>query len=139
MLTRDQLCTENDIHYMVHSFYDKVRQDDQLGPVFNAHIQNWDTHLGRMVQFWSSMVRGTGTYEGTPMPKHIALPGLTADLFGHWLELFHETLATLPNRALAEKAEEFSKRIARSLWYGYQIHHTPNAPLREVSDPRTTP
>ena len=69
MLTRDQLCTENDIHHMVHSFYDKVRQDEQLGPVFNAHIQDWDTHLGRMVQFWSSMVRGTGTYEGTPMPK----------------------------------------------------------------------
>ena len=139
MLARDQLCTEDDIRHMVHTFYDKVRQDDQLGPVFNAHIHDWDTHLGRMVQFWSSMVRGTGTYEGTPMPKHIALPGLTADLFGHWLELFHETLATLPNRTLAEKAEEFSKRIARSLWYGYQLHHTPNAPLREVSDPRTTP
>jgi hemoglobin len=86
-----------------------------------------------MVQFWSSMLRGTGTYEGTPMPKHIALPGLSAELFGHWLTLFHATLAELPNRPMAEKAEEFARRIARSLWYGYQLHHKPDAPLREVA------
>ncbi|MFA7623824.1 MAG: preprotein translocase subunit TatC, partial [Pusillimonas sp.] len=43
------------------------------------------------------------------------------------------TLATLPNQAMAEKAGEFSQRIARSLWYGYQLHHKPDAPLREVN------
>ena len=133
MSTRDQLCSEEDIQDMVHQFYDKIRQDGVLGPIFNAHIHDWDTHLGRMVQFWSSMLRGTGTYEGTPMPKHIALPDLNAELFGHWLNLFHDTLATLPNRAMAEKAGEFSQRIARSLWYGYQLHHKPDAPLREVN------
>ena len=132
MSTRDQRCTEAEIEQMVHLFYGKVRQDEQLGPVFNAHVHDWDAHLGRMVQFWSSLLRGTGTYEGTPMPKHIALPGLSANLFKHWLDLFHDTLSELPNRAMAEKAEEFSKRIAQSLWYGYQLHHTPNAPLREI-------
>lgn len=133
MSTRDTLCTEDEIRQMVHLFYDRIRQDDQLGPVFNHHIHDWDNHLQRMVDFWSSMLRGTGTYEGTPMPKHIALPGLTAQLFGHWLDLFHSTLATLPNRAMAEKAETFAERIARSLWYGYQLHNAPNAPLREVA------
>ena len=132
MSTRDQLCTEEDIRQMVNRFYDQVRNDAKLGPVFNTHIHDWDTHLERMVQFWSSMLRGTGTYQGTPMPKHVALPGLTGELFGHWLNLFQATLNTLPNQAMAAKARQLSERIARSLWFGYQLHHTPNAPLREV-------
>jgi hemoglobin len=37
------------------------------------------------------------------MPKHIALPGLNAGLFRHWLTLFHATVDGLPNQALRER------------------------------------
>jgi hemoglobin len=132
MSQRDQLGTEDDVRQFVYQFYDRVRDDPQLGPIFNAHVHDWDTHLNRMVQFWSSLMLGAGTYNGTPMPKHVALPGLSAELFGHWLDLFHETLAAQPNQQLAQQAEAFAQRIARSLWYGYQLHNQPNAPLTEV-------
>jgi len=85
-----------------------------------------------MVSFWSSLMRGTATYNGTPMPKHVALPDLSAELFQQWLSLFHDTTQTLPNRAFAERAEDFAHRIARSLWYGYQLHNRPDQPLTEV-------
>ncbi|UYO93014.1 group III truncated hemoglobin [Pollutimonas sp. M17] len=125
-MTRSELCTEEEIKTLVYGFYDRVRADALLGPVFNQHIHDWDTHLGIMVRFWSSLLLSTGSYSGTPMPKHIALPGLNADMFTQWLALFHETAQELPNRPFAERAEEFAHRIARSLWFGYQMNNEPN-------------
>ncbi|MCB5363516.1 group III truncated hemoglobin [Pusillimonas sp. CC-YST705] len=132
MTQRDTLCTQEEITTLVHSFYDRIRQDETLGPIFNAHVHDWDVHLARMVSFWSSMLLGAGTYDGTPMPKHIALPDLKAELFEHWLALFQETTQTLPNQALAERAQELAHRIARSLWFGYQLHRQPERPVTEI-------
>ena len=125
-MSRSDLCTEQEITTLVHGFYDRVRADAILGPIFNEHITDWDTHLAIMVRFWSSLLLGSGTYSGTPMPKHVALPDLTADMFRHWLALFEQTTSQLPNRAMADKALEFAQRIARSLWFGYQMSNTPN-------------
>ncbi len=125
-MNRSELTNEEEITTLVHRFYDKVRADSLLGPVFDAHIDDWDHHLAIMVRFWSSLLLGSGTYSGTPMPKHVALPSLDAGMFRHWLALFHETTSELPNRAFAAEAEKFAQRIARSLWYGYQINNHPN-------------
>ncbi|MGP1614036.1 MAG: group III truncated hemoglobin [Pollutimonas bauzanensis] len=125
-MDRSELCTEEEISALVYGFYDRVRADATLGPVFDTHIDDWDRHLGIMVRFWSSLLLGTGSYSGAPMPKHIALPDLAAGMFRQWLALFHETTETLPNRMLAARAEEYAERIARSLWYGYQINNQPN-------------
>lgn len=132
-MARSQLCTEKEIKTLVYGFYDKIRIDDTLGPIFNTHIQDWDSHLEVMVQFWSSMLLGTGTFNGTPMPKHVALPNLQASLFRHWLTLFHQTTLELPNRAFAERADEFAQRIARSLWYGYQLNNFPDRIPTEIT------
>lgn len=115
------LCTEEDVHRLVHGFYGRVRSDTVLGPIFDRHIQDWDPHLAKMVDFWSSALRGTARFRGAPMPKHIALPGLTADLFHRWLALFAQTTATLGNAAMQARANELAQRIADSLWYGYCI------------------
>lgn len=132
-MARGELCTEEEITTLVYNFYDRIRADAVLGPIFDAHIDDWDKHLGIMVRFWSSLLLGAGSYSGTPMPKHVALPDLKADLFTQWLALFHQTTRELPNRAFAERAEEYAQRIARSLWYGYQLHNHPNKPLTEIS------
>lgn len=115
------LCSEEEITFLVHDFYARVRGDTRLGPIFDAHVHDWDTHLGKMVDFWSSALRGTARFRGTPMPKHVALPGLSAALFARWLELFAETTAALSNVAMRERAHELAHRIAESLWYGYQM------------------
>ncbi len=115
------LCTEEEIAQLVHRFYDAVRQDEVLGPIFNRHVKNWDAHLPTMVDFWSSALRGTARFKGSPMPKHAALPGLDIELFRRWLRLFRQTTGALPNAALAEKANDLAQRIAQSLWYGYRM------------------
>src|SRR5437868_3898242 len=118
---------------MVHAFYARVRQDEVLGPIFDTHIDDWDPHLARLVDFWSAILRRTGRFTGAPMPKHAVLPGLTAALFERWLDLFRETAGAQPNRAMAEEAQAMAQRIAQSLWMGYQASRDPDALPTELS------
>lgn len=129
---RDELCTEQEIITLVHAFYDRIRSDELLGPMFDAHIDDWDTHLDTMVAFWSALLRGTARFNGRPMPRHAALPGLDAAMFHHWLALFDQTTQALPNRAMGERALEFARRIARQLWMGYQITNRPDQPVNDL-------
>lgn len=122
-----ELCTEDEVSNLVHTFYARVRQDEALGPIFDAHVDNWDHHLATLVDFWSSVLRRTGRFTGAPMPKHAALPELTADLFERWLRLFRENAAAQPNRAMAEHACVMAERVAQSLWMGYQMNRDPDA------------
>lgn len=128
-----EICTEAEITTLVHHFYRRVRQDEVLGPIFEAHVADWDEHLERMVRFWSSLLRRTGTYSGTPMPRHVALPDLEGPMFLRWLDLFGQTLAEFDNPPFVEQAQEFARRVARSLWYGYQISHHPDQPPMELA------
>lgn len=132
-MTSPALCTEDDIARLVHGFYGKVRNDARLGPVFDAHVDDWDTHLAKMVDFWSAMLLGTRRFKGTPMPKHVALPALSAELFQRWLALFRETADEQPNQAMAARACEMARRVAESLWYGYQISRQPDVIPRDLA------
>lgn len=115
------LCTEEEVQHLVHTFYASVREHGQLGPIFEAHVRDWNRHLATMVDFWSGALRGTARFRGTPMPKHIALPGLSADLFRQWLALFRATTAALSNGAMRDRANDLAERIAESLWHGYKM------------------
>src|SRR5579863_2938325 len=78
------------IEQLVRAFYDKVRRDEVLGPVFDAVISVWEPHLQTMIAFWSSVTLMTGKYHGSPMTKHGVL-AIDADHFDRWLALFIET------------------------------------------------
>jgi hemoglobin len=119
------LCTEDEVRQLVHAFYGRVREDGRLGPIFERHVHDWDKHLATMVDFWSGALRGTARFRGTPMPKHVALPGLSADLFRQWLSLFRQTTDALANTAMADRANDLAQRVAESLWYGYQVSRQP--------------
>lgn len=121
-----EICTEAEVTSLVHRFYAAVRADAVLGPFFAAHVADWDRHLPKMVDFWSSTLRKTARYRGTPMAAHAALPGLRPELFERWLELFRATTATQPNAALQRRADDLAQRIAQSLWYGYQLNRQPD-------------
>jgi len=99
---------------LVHGFYGKVRRDAVLGPIFADRIDDWDAHLDRMVDFWSSVALMTGRYHGAPVPAHTTLPVTTAH-FDHWLELFGETAREVCTPEGAAHVITRAERIARSL------------------------
>jgi truncated hemoglobin YjbI len=47
---------------LVQRFYDRVRVDEVLGPIFATRIKDWEPHLERMWAFWSSVALMTGRY-----------------------------------------------------------------------------
>ncbi len=106
---------------VVHGFYDRIRQDPLLGPIFAERITDWDPHLAQMVSFWSSVALMTGSYKGAPMPKHMGLPVEWVH-FAHWLSLFAQTTQALCTPAGAAHLQERAERIARSLHMGVQEH-----------------
>jgi len=64
------------ITQLVHGFYDDVRQDPLLGPVFEKALHGqWDAHLQRLVDFWSTVALGTRSFKGDVFGKHMALEG----------------------------------------------------------------
>jgi len=120
------LYTEEEISKLVHDFYARARKDPGLGPIFEAHVIDWDAHFVQMTNFWSAQLRGTSRFRGAPMPKHIVLPDLTADLFLRWLELFKDTTREQENAALEQHANTIATFIANRLWQGYQMNNYPD-------------
>lgn len=102
---------------LVDGFYDRVRADPLLGPVFDARISDWGPHLEQMRMFWSSVALMSGVYHGRPMPKHLPLP-VDARHFDRWLELFEATAHDLCPPAAAAHFIERARRIAESLELG---------------------
>lgn len=123
-----ELCTEAEVTVLVHDFYARVRQDPQLGPIFDAHVKDWPAHLAQLVDFWSAMLRGTRRFQGSPMASHMVLPGLTAELFERWLLLFRQTTAESPNPRLTAEANDMATRVAGNFWQRYQQGHGLNRP-----------
>ena len=77
--------SEDEIRTLVHSFYARIRADAELGPIFNGAIEDWDTHLAKMCDFWSSVMMTTGRYKGQPMRAHMKLKQVTPGHFDRWL------------------------------------------------------
>ena len=123
------LYTEEEIAKLVHTFYAKARKDPSLGPIFEAHVIDWDAHFVQMTNFWSAQLRGTSRFRGAPMPKHIVLPELTAELFERWLQLFRQTTDELGNPSLQQQADAIASFIATRLWQGYQVNNYPDKQL----------
>jgi hemoglobin len=111
--------TEEMIRQLVHAFYDKVRADAELGPIFARVIgEDWDAHLAKMCDFWSSVMLTSGRYKGSPMLAHMRLKMITPAHFVRWLSLFRATAAELFAPAIAQVFILRAENIARSLQLG---------------------
>ena len=95
--------TEAEIRRMVDTFYGRVREDSILGPIFEERIgTDWDSHLDRMVDFWSTVLLASGRYRGDPIRAHRRIQGLDPAHFDRWLELFRPVAHELFPEGLAE-------------------------------------
>jgi len=112
--------TEAMIEAVVHGFYDRIRQDPALGPIFNRTIapEAWPAHLRKMCDFWSSVMLMSGRFHGAPMLAHTRIEGLDERHFARWLGLFDETTAELCPPEAAALFVQKSRLIAQSLQLG---------------------
>jgi hemoglobin len=116
MMNKNDITGRADIQKLVDTFYDKVRSNDILGPIFNDVAKiDWGHHLPKMYDFWSSILLNDHSYSGHPMPKHVALSKLTNMTkveFLEWLRLFYDTVDELFAGENAELAKYRGRTIA---------------------------
>lgn len=109
--------TESEISTLVDAFYAKVRKDPDIGPIFNAIVDDWPHHLALLKDFWSTVLLTTGRYKGDPMMKHLQL-SLDPPHFERWLALFAETANETLSPAVAANVIDKSHRIAKNFTAG---------------------
>jgi hemoglobin len=115
-----QAVTEESIRLLVDTFYEGVRKDEVLGPVFEKVLHDrWATHMPRMYDFWSKILLGTKRFKGDVYLKHMALAGITEQHFVRWLSLFKEAVTSLYQDEPANRILKIADSIAESLQLGF--------------------
>jgi hemoglobin len=118
---------EDGIRAVVAEFYRRARRDDRLGPVFEAHIHEWEGHLARMTDFWSAALLRTGRYSGRPVETHRAIDGLSSGHFDRWLSLFEATVRDLCPPGEAEAYLVRARRMREGMTKVLGLASTPGA------------
>src|ERR1700690_4074291 len=82
------ISTEQDVEFLVKTFYGRVLQDELLSP----HFKNVDFehHFPRMIAFWNFILLDKAGYTGNVFDKHAHLP-IGEKEFDHWLLHFTST------------------------------------------------
>ncbi|MFO7721203.1 MAG: group III truncated hemoglobin [Gillisia sp.] len=100
---KNEILSITDVKQLVDTFYDKVREDELLNPIFNNVIKgNWQEHLEKMYKFWQTILLEEHTYFGSPFVPHAKLP-VEKEHFDRWLKLF---FSNIDDQFEGEKAEE---------------------------------
>ena len=112
----------DDIKVMVDLFYERIRDDELLGPIFNRVIKdNWPAHLEKMYGFWQSILFNTPTYGGSAFEPHGKLP-VTREHFVRWLSLFNLNMDARFEGEKAEEAKLRAKKIAEIFYYKIEFN-----------------
>lgn len=126
MEVKKDILSLDDVKNLVDTFYDKVREDELIGHIFNDRIQDrWPEHLAKMYTFWQTVLLGEHTYYGSPFPPHAQLP-VEREHFDKWLELFNKTIDDLFTGEVAKEAKWRANKMAEMFQYKIQ-HYRQNA------------
>lgn len=118
----NDISDKDDVKIFVDAFYQEVRKDTVIGPVFAAIIpnDNWDPHLERMYSFWNTILFAQRDYVGNPFSKHANLP-IEKRHFDRWTSLL---ASTLDQHFEGPKAEEVKDRaIKMGLLFQSKLEH----------------
>ena len=126
-----QIENRTDISVLVKEFYDKIKQDELLGPIFKKHIPEgeWEKHLSRLTDFWQTNLLGEVKYKGNPAMIHAKVDKnmnhtIEQLHFGKWLELWFSTIDELYEGELADKAKRSARKMSTGLFLVMFNHRT---------------
>jgi hemoglobin len=108
--------TLKDIQHLVDAFYEKVKHDQFIGPVFNSRLEGkWELHHRKLYRFWHTVLLRRPDYFGNPVPLHFNM-ALTREHFENWLRIWSETIDGLFEGNIAERAKFRGKTMADAFY-----------------------
>ncbi len=120
------------ITVLVHRFYDAIRADPELGPVFEAKLHDhWDAHLERMVDFWCTAMKVSRSFRGNVYGKHMALPRIAPMHLKQWLRLWQAHTQALFAPSVAADLQDVATGVARVMHLGWFDHLPPPGALEQ--------
>ncbi|MGM1429977.1 group III truncated hemoglobin [Sphingobacterium lactis] len=120
-MEREDIKNLADIQILVDTFYDTIRKDQLLGPIFDGIIQDrWPEHLEKMYRFWQTVLLEEHTYYGSPFPPHAKMP-IQKEHFDRWIHLFNQTVDALYTGETADRAKWQGNRMAEM--FQFKIQH----------------
>lgn len=115
MMTLDKLDPDR-LPELLARFYDRIRNDSELGPVFTDIVEDWDEHLTRLEDFWSSLMLASGRYKGNPLAMHsLHAKMISPAMFDRWLSLWTKTTNEMLSPEIAKIMQIKAGRIATRL------------------------
>ena len=109
----ERLGSRAGLERLLTRFYERARTDELLGPVFGAHIHDWESHLQTATNFWSNHTGGPVVYRGG-MGKHLRL-GLSPGHFERWLGLWERNAAVEVDLETTGELVAIARQVARNL------------------------
>jgi hemoglobin len=117
------IVSRTEVDFLVRRFYEKVREDELLGPVFNEIVTDWGHHLEHLSDFWEMILLqsgpGAGKFNPTRVHREVDQSwdhSITQQHFGNWLHLWFETVDTYFEGPAADFAKEHARRMAHMLF-----------------------
>jgi len=110
------IISRKDIELLMEKFYDKVKTNDTIGPIFNDVAKvNWAHHIPIICDFWETLLLDSPSYRKNVMEVHFNLNRkipLEEKHFRAWLKLFTDTVDEYFAGEKAEMAKKKAKSIA---------------------------
>ena len=118
--------SEAELRQLVETFYSDVRADPLFGQIFSTSVSDWDGHVAKISDFWSSVMLGSGRYKGNPFGAHVPLQArLGPEHFKRWLELWGHAAHRTLRPSTAALTEQKAHRLAESLMAGLLFRPVP--------------
>lgn len=118
---KKQIENRDDVSFLVHQFYAKIRADKEIGFYFNEMISDWDAHLEKLTDFWETNLFGVRKYKGNPHAVHNEVDAhfdekITPNEFGIWLNHWFQTI---DEHFEGENAETLKRRARKMSTFLY--------------------
>ncbi|MDA5093344.1 group III truncated hemoglobin [Aliiroseovarius sp. KMU-50] len=119
----------DEIDRVLNTFYSRIRQHPELGPIFNGHVgetdAEWDKHIALIARFWRGAILREPGYDGNPMRAHMQAGNVFSEHFDPWLALFEEVVSEILPPQTARPWIALAHRIGRGLRLGVEDLHRP--------------
>ena len=114
--------TAQEIDAVVITFYERVRNNEILGPVFFESLPPmgnvWQEHEEKIAAFWRNAILFERGFDGNPQRTHQMREGVMPEHFAVWLDLFDEVLYEKLTKEQADAWSALAHRIGQGLRMG---------------------
>jgi len=111
---KNDIQTLKDIHFLVDEFYEAVRNDTYIGPIFNSRLTGrWEQHHQKLYRFWHTVLLRRSDYFGDPVPLHYDM-NIDQKHFEHWLSIWVRIVDENFEGKIADRAKFRGKTMANA-------------------------